>query len=58
MSDVVLSEILNDVHEGETVAAVRIHHNDIDNPLVLINLTTTTKIKLTDILTEYFGQGG
>ena len=52
MSDVVLAEILNDVHEGETVAAVRIHHNDIDNPLVLINSTTTTKIKLTDILKE------
>ena len=49
MADVVLGELLKNVCQGETYATVRIHHNDIDNPLVLIS-SSRKNVMLSDII--------
>ena len=51
MSDVVIGEFMEDVYEGENEASVKIHHNDLDNPLVLIT-SIIKSIKLGDVLRE------
>ena len=48
-ADVVLGELLKNVCQGETYATVRIHHNDIDNPLVLIS-SSRKDVMLSDII--------